>query len=235
MEKCKWRLWGAQSRGDQHATRAAAREIVDLFGGDPAVGSGERGILAEAHEVLEDWDKAIELTRAEAPFSPGYAEETLLRLLGKAGRLDEIESIMTNTISSKNGTHAAVLLIATERVDKAFEFLSKQLEENRNYADACIGLAMIHFERKEFAESDAMMERAIALRPSPSRSAFFPRTITYWLDRGQPEKARTWLRESARNYPLRWEYEGLFEWAAQFPELETTVRELTKTDQSGQD
>ncbi len=98
--------------------------------------------------------------------------------------------------------------------------------------DAHIGLALAHLHRGNMERADALMDRAIVLRPSPHHEGF-RHSILYWINRGQPEKAQAWLRESWRLDGRAWEQSGQVEWARSIPELRATIEALLREAPAG--
>jgi outer membrane protein assembly factor BamB/tetratricopeptide (TPR) repeat protein len=219
LERAEWK--------DQHAeAKRLANDIIFLLQENPAEFSERDKTLATAYATLAQWDLSIKYMLAYYVRNPEYGHRTMIRLYREAGRVEDLESVADQTRDEEIKAMAGVALLRLNRLDRAERILSRLLASNPNSADACAGLARIHFKRAEFDKADALMDRAISLRPSPSFSSAFEETIVYWLDRGQPDRARAWVRESVRVDRFQWENDGLFDWAVQFDELKETVEEL---------
>ncbi len=214
-------------RGKIAEAQALARQVIDtLLQQEPGRCYSPDSDLAKAYETLEQWDEAIHHTFEANKDNPEDAEYMLGRLYRKAGRLDKLEALADLTRRDDIAIDAAIALLHKERLDKAQQTFSRVLKENPNGPTACVGLALIYFKRGELDRADAMMDRAVALRPRPEAESLFENTFTYWINRGKPDKARTWLRESWRIDRFWWERDGWSEWAEQFDELKDTVAEL---------
>ncbi|MCH7995458.1 MAG: PQQ-binding-like beta-propeller repeat protein [Planctomycetes bacterium] len=206
--------------------KAVAREIVALFDDETIDHYSRDRYLTDAYEVLEEWDKAIEHTHRQFGDYGSPSEWRLLELYEGGSRWNDIEALVDRTRNSETRINGAFALINGGRLEKAFNVLRRELREHPNSSAACCGLAMVHFKREEFSKADAMMERAIALRPHACDAPSFRYTIEYWLKREQPEKARAWVRTSIELDPESWRHSGLLEWTKQFPELAGEIQVL---------
>ena len=56
----------------------------------------------------------------------------------------------------------------------------------------------------------------------------FQATVTYWLDRGRPDRAVAWVRASAAQNIGEWWYSGLLDWAHKFPALKKAVDDVRR-------
>ncbi len=220
-------LYFAQRRGDAAAVTIAATDAIALMPEDELNAYDRERLLADAYEALGMWDEAIRQRAALFVNSPDHIDRDLLPLLAKAGRIEEMEQMIS---AARPGDEVIVqgahLFIELERYDRAEELLRAALAGDANDAGACIGLALVMAQREEFAEADAMMERAIALRPHPSFCDSFGHTITYWLKRGKPERAIAWMTTAVAEDRGTWERDRLFEWAEHFAELKEAAGKL---------
>ncbi|MCH9001418.1 MAG: hypothetical protein IIC02_02500 [Planctomycetes bacterium] len=213
---------------DEHTNdaKAVAHEIVALFE-DEAIDHYSRDrSLTDAYEVLEDWDKAIEHTHRQSGRYGSVNERRLIELYEQASRWDDLEAMVDRTRDTETRINGAFALINGDRLETAFDVFRRELSEHPNSPAAYCGLAMVHFKREEFSKADAMMDRAIALRPHVFDAPWFQYTVDYWLKRGQPEKARAWVRASIELDSEFWPHSGLLEWTKQFPELAEEIQVL---------
>lgn len=212
----------AVESGQAHAAKAAAQAILDHAARHPQDWAEHHRPLAEACLILEEWDRAIEELRLSTDGAPFFVEVEVLHILAKAGRIDEIVNLVEQTADGDHAVVGGYLLLGFNRWESAGRAFEKGTRKNPNDPDAHIGLALVHWQRGETERADALMERAIALRPNPYDEGF-RQSILYWINRGQPEKAVAWIRESLRVDRKAWEQSGLLEWARSQPELKATV------------
>ena len=134
--------------------------------------------------------------------------------------------LLTSTHDPDVARDGAFDLIEFGKVTEARQIFLSLLKNNPNDVQACIGLATLHAIGGQWTESEAMLDRAIMLRPSPSVGTRFHRTITVWMDRGDAGRARDWVRKSATRHYDSWQSAKLFESAVQCAELADTVNEV---------
>ncbi len=225
-------LEDAVNEGNDSKAKSLARQMLSMVEQDGDNTAMRATALAKAYEALEDWDTAIVWIQSEKDADSELVDRRLLEIFEKAKRWDEVDAVLTRTKSPELATKAA-LMLAMEglSLDGSFEVLSRQLKDHPNDADICIALSVVLLKRDESQAADAMMERAIALRPRPEGSLSFAQTFLHWIKRGKPEKAIAWLRQSVAEDRKTWEREDLLDWVSQFSELKSTAAELRSSKQ----
>lgn len=216
----------ALDQGKTESAKATAKEYLAAYleRGNPS----SPGYLADAYEIVGDWDAAIEVWYTDDdPFQRGHDTRRIFPLLARAERYDELILRATEEEDDEVKVLVVYLLIDGKKDEAALQLADQVLARDRFNTHALIASAVIRKRKGELEVADALMDRAISLRPGPD--PWFPEplchSISYWLDRGKPEKAIAWLRESVRIDRTYWEMD-LFDWASEHAELAETVAEL---------
>ena len=216
----------AQREGRTNDARHAARRVIELLnvaGVWPGLGQSFR---ADALLVLGRWSELIAERRSPSSWT---SEQDLLEILTEANRHEELTYLVTSTDDPVVARDGAFALIEIGKVNEARQILLCLLKNSPNDVKASIGLAKLHATEGQWTQSEAMLDRAIMLRPDPSDAAYFQQTITVWIDRGEADRARDWVKKSATHNYDSWLSAGLFDGAMEWAELGDTVNEVRAT------
>ena len=218
----------ADYQEQESKAKGLARQLLAAFKDKTASEYFLRGNYErDAYKVLEEWDKFIDSCRGEDNYC---GDRAVMEALAEAGRIDELQSLLEDTYDPYLQIDGGYLLLESMHLEKAFEIFSKYLEKDSGSYEACVGLAVIYRDRGELIEADKYMERALALFPHPSDSPAFHHTVSYWLLRGKPDKARAWVQKSATKDYAIWEKQGLFVKVGRHSELLGTINQIRRSN-----
>ncbi|MCP4248862.1 MAG: PQQ-binding-like beta-propeller repeat protein [bacterium] len=225
IRRFQGQLSAAQRDGQRDRATGLARQLLALLEQGPIDRYLKQSASREVHSALGQWDK---LAGSYPRYGEHWYTRSLVESLADAGRVDDVQAVLDLTDDPEARILGAFALLEAERFAQAFDIVSKHLRGDPNSWEACTGLALILAQRQQYDQADELMDRAMALRPSPWSLPIFCHTVTYWLDRGKPEKANAWIRESMAIDYEQWEQNQLFSWAVQYPQLSDTVNDVLR-------
>lgn len=209
--------------GAKERSRNAARKLLTTIEDTDEDFTDRIEFKIDALLTLERWDEMVD---EQLNSQNWYADHEIFKALVEADRYDELERFLPKASDPQVARDTAFILIDRGRFEAAKPVLLRLLDENPSDIHAYIGLALIFKQEGQVQQGDRVMMQAMALNPTPWFSDLFCHTITYWLDRDNPDEARRWVVQSSTADYKRWNDSGLFKWAAGFGELRHTVNQV---------